>query len=521
MNVLLISLPPTERTYDSSNQFVPTTMPFGLLSIASYIDKYATNVKSVKVMDLQTKSNYEYYMNPTILAEFVKKNQINVVGFSAMFNSGLVYLQEYVEIVKKYNPNAFCFAGGISASNRYKEVLNKVENLDAVCIGEGEIPVLELLENDLDERILHECAAWITTKDLDTKVVSSIYVENLDDIPPIKYEFLNIEEYEARAFNSTALPAFSMHSTRGCPFNCIFCCAANNHGKKIRSMSVERVISDARNIVKKYGANVISFDDDQFLLYQDRAKEILRGLKELGVRVDISSGVSVRYIDEELARLMAECGVREIALAIESGSERMLKEIIDKPLKIAEIKPAVDALRKYNIAVKAFFVIGIPGETPEDREKTVKFIKETGLDWSYIYVAMPLFGSRLYDICKEKDYLRIGDYAEKTWSSVVGLIKAPYIEPGEIEEIAYSMNLEVNFVENYAFRTGNYKEAERQFERVCTRYPKQAFAHYFYARTLEELGRDKELVEKHYDCFNKIISSDKYWYDYAKKFKLI
>lgn len=521
MNILFLALPVTERNYDSSHIAVTNVMPFGILSIASYVDKYSTKVKSIKVMDLQAKSNYEYYRNPNALTKILCENNIDVVGMSAMFNGGLEYLEEYADVIKQFNKDIFVFAGGISASNQYKDVLKKMKNLDAICIGEGEIPVLELLESGLDKQILHEHPAWITIKDVDTKKVKSVYVEDLDEIPPIKYEYLNIDEYEARAFDTTPIPAFPMHTTRGCPFNCIFCCAANNHGKKVRSMSADRVISDVKRLVEKYDAKIVTFDDDQFLLYQERAKEILRGLKEMGVRLDIASGVSVRYMDEELAELMVKCGVRELSLAIESGSSRMLKEIIDKPLKLQEVKPVVDVLRKFNIEIKAFFVIGIPGETPEDREQTVNFIKETGFDWSVIGVAMPLYGSRLYDICKENNYLNLENYNEKTIHREVGLIRAPYIEPGEIEEIAYSMNLEVNFVENYAYKTGNYIEAEKRFERVCMRYPEQAFAHYFYAKTMEKLGRDKELIEYHYDCFYKIVDSDKYWYNYAKKYKLI
>lgn len=521
MNVLFLSLPIVERDLDRSKSYVRANMPYGILSIASYVEKYSKKVESIKILDLNVKSSYEYYMHPEALLEYLETNDFDVIGISAMFNAGLGYLQEYADVIKKYDENIFVFAGGISASNQYKKVLKHVKNIDAVCIGEGEIPVLDLLEHELDERILHEHPAWITAKDVDTKMVSSVFVENLDEIPPIKYEYLKIDEYETRGFSKKPLPAFPMHFTRGCPFNCIFCCAANNHGKKIRSMSAARFIDDVKRMVEKYGAKVIDIDDDQVLLYQDRAKEILRGIKDLDVRLEFASGLSVRYIDEELAELMAECGVKEIFLAVESGSERMLKEVIDKPLRLEEIKPVVDALRKFNIVVKAFFVIGIPGETPDDREKTLNFIKETGFDWSFISIALPFIGSRLYDVCIENNYIQEEEYAEKTLVPEVGLIKAPYIEPNEMEEIAYSMNLEVNFVENYTYKIGNYEEAERQFERVCTRFPEQAFAHYFLAKTMEKLGRNHELIEEHYDRFNKIVNSNKQWHEYAKKYKLI
>ncbi len=125
------------------------------------------------------------------------------------------------------------------------------------------------------------------------------------------------------------------------------------------------------------------------------------------------NGVTLSYIDEELALLMRQAGVDTIFLAIESGSKRVLKEIIVKPISFDRIKPTVDLLRRVGIFTTAFFVIGLPGETDEERQETHDFILDMGFDWAFFNYATPLRGSRLFEQCKRNgwlapEHLRIG-----------------------------------------------------------------------------------------------------------------
>ena len=106
-------------------------------------------------------------------------------------------------------------------------------------------------------------------------------------------------------------------------------------------------------------------------------------------------------MDEETFRLMSESGCDGIGVAIESGSERVLKELINKPVKLTNVPNLIKLAHKYNLYVSANFVIGFPGETWEEIRQTLTFAESCGIDYAKIYVAQPLLGTRLYDSAKE------------------------------------------------------------------------------------------------------------------------
>ena len=138
----------------------------------------------------------------------------------------------------------------------------------------------------------------------------------------------------------------------------------------MRYASVDLIIEHVAPLVKDYGLNVLTIYDDQLLLNRDRAKDLFRKLAQFNIRIEMPNGVTLSYIDEEMAVLMRKAGVDTIFLAIESGSKRVLKEIILKPIAFSRIKPTVDLLRDNGIFACAFFVIGLPGETDAEREET-------------------------------------------------------------------------------------------------------------------------------------------------------
>ena len=242
--------------------------------------------------------------------------------------------------------------------------------------------------------------------------------------------------------------------------------------KSMRYAGVSTVIDHVRYLVEGFGCNVLTFYDDQFLLNKKRAKEILKGLAQFKIRLEFPNGVSVAFIDDELARLLAEVGTDSINLAIESGSSHVLNDLINKPLKIEQVKPAIDALHKYGIWCFGFFVTGMPGETDEDRVQTVKFIKDVGLDWAGFSDACPIRGSDLYRECIENGYIDKDAPIDMNRY----MINTPEWTAEELVKMSYAMNLEVNFIDNHAMRIGDYELAMREFLAVLERDPTHAFA---------------------------------------------
>jgi radical SAM superfamily enzyme YgiQ (UPF0313 family) len=265
--------------------------------------------------------------------------------------------------------------------------------------------------------------------------------------------------------------------------------------------------------------NVLTIYDEQLLFNKTRAKELFRQLAQFKVRIECPNGLSVAFIDKEMAELMRSAGMDTVALAIESGSDYMLKEVIRKPLRLKMVKPVVQTLRKLGFFIQGFFVIGLPGEKDEHREETLRFIKEVQLDWSGFSPATPLRGSELYDICVKNGYikkdLKIHEIEDKKY-----IIRAPGLDPAHITESIYLMNLDVNFVNNYRVKAGDYQVAASCFQDVADRYANHAFAYYYLAKAQEAMNADPALVRLNRKKFCAIIAADPEWKRYADYFKL-
>jgi anaerobic magnesium-protoporphyrin IX monomethyl ester cyclase len=261
----------------------------------------------------------------------------------------------------------------------------------------------------------------------------------------------------------------------------------------------------------------LAIEDDHFLADKKRAKEILRRLSDFHLRIEFPNGMAIYAIDDEVGELLRKAGVTTVSLAMESGSDFVLKKIIDKPLKLDMVKTAVDILKKNDICVHCCIVLGLPGELEKHREETMQMILKTGFDWSYFNLAVPVAGSRLYDLCKEKGYLINDDFGEHNTSKCN--IRTPEIDPEYMEEKAYLMNLEANFVRNHNLTTGNYKRASLYFQNIVQTYPEHAFAHYCMAKSYSGLGRNDEAIY-HRNKFIELINTNSMWGRYAKIFEL-
>lgn len=283
-------------------------------------------------------------------------------------------------------------------------------------------------------------------------------------------------------------------------------------------MSVERVVADVQRMRDEFGMTVLLLEDDHFFHDRRRAKKILRELARLNIRVEFPNGVSVYAIDEEVAELFSRAGVSAVALAVESGSDYVLNHIIKKPLNTKLIKPAVEALRKFDVRAHAFIVIGLPGEHDIHRDETLQMLLHNGFDWVHVYLAMPIFGSRLYDICIQNHYIESDNSDD--FVATKSVIRAPGVDPKLLQEFAYDLQLRVNFVENYNMRIGRYDVPIAYMMNVVDKYPDHAFGHYFLAKCYREIGQEG-LAQMHQDIAEDIFQKDSWWRALAKKYRVM
>lgn len=524
---ILLVMPPVVPANEmmSKNLASYKEIPYGILSIAAYLKQYYSKTVQVEILDLNVADKIQF---KDILQEKMEQFKPQLVGISGLFSSMFNYVNEFSAYIKQYDPEVVLVVGGIVSTNCYEFLFKHNQFIDGACFSEGEIPMLKLLESDDPLELLKTHRSWITREKVNEGITPQpSFIQDLDEIPPLDYSLLELEKYDFRCRNNNPIVHNEKNAirlpfitTRGCPFNCVFCAASSLSGKKVRFMSAERVIADIKRAKLQFNMTRLVINDDQALLDRERIKKILLGIEEMQLIVEFPSGLNVKFIDEETARLLKKAGLEIANLAVESGSENVLKEIINKPLRIPDIAPAVNALRKNGLLVHGFFIFGFPGEHEEDRQATVELIKRIGFDWANIYAAAPIRGSRLYQICVDNGYIK--DDGDLLSTTIYGsLVKTSELEPDYISKYVYRVNLDVNFVNNYRMKIGDFEIAKGYFSNVAKNHPSHAFAHYFLAQTYEKLRSDKEVVQYHRNVFFEIVNKEQEWAEYAAEFKLI
>lgn len=442
--------------------------PYGLLSVATYNKE----CMDCKIIDLNI------YDHPIEAVErYVREFKPSIVGFTMMFDNSYKYLGDCLMAVKEFNPMITTILGGAAASYSCGEILGEQPGLDAVCYSEGELPFRRLLLNERKVNMfLDRDKSFVTRRNLYFNQHPEIsFIDDLDKVIDIDYALIDPSIYDMQQafspFIDYAIPhkQFFLMTSRGCPFKCTFCSNAKIHGKKMRFASVDRIIDHVKYLVTCYGMDVLTIYDDQLLIDKARAKELFRRLAPFKLRIECPNGLSVAFIDEEMAFLMKKAGMDTVYLAIESGSERVLRDIIKKPLHLEDVAPAVKVLRDNDFFIHGFFVVGMPGETDYDRRETVRFIKYIDLDWAGFNPATPVRGSELYDQCIREWWIqpqKIREIEDKRY-----IIDIPGVEREKIVDQIHAMNMEVNFKNNRRMRIGDWDVAAKCFEEVIRRYP--------------------------------------------------
>ena len=525
-SVLLVVLPYRlgDATTDTSKKAIRSFLafPYGVLTLASYVRRFAGSLNEVAILDLNLPSGEA---PDVILKRKISEMRPDVVGFSMSYDVSYRWLKSLTEAVKAHDDRIYTVAGGPAVTTAYAEILAECTHLDAACYSEGEVGLKGLIEAE-DIQLAISKDPWITKEKLLQKTTTSPVYDDLDKIIDVDYSLVDINAYSMKeAFSpftrfAASSKQFFIVTSRGCPFKCVFCAEPSFHGANMRYASVDHVVDHVARLKEKYGLSVLTIYDDQILMNRARAKQLFSKLAPLDIRIEMPNGVTLSYIDEELAGLMKAAGVDTIFLAIEHGSKRVLKDIIRKPIAFRQIKPTVQLLQDTGIFTCAFFVIGLPGETRAERRETRDAIYDWGLDWAFFNYATPLRGSELFRQCKENNwieekYLPIGAVDMTDY-----VITAPGMDKDEIKNTVFEMNLDLNFVHNSNLRKGNLKTAYQTFREVVDRHPAQPFAQYFLAKSLEGLGIGLGKVDSHYRNYRNIIQESETWRDAALRFGL-
>ncbi|MBI1877645.1 MAG: radical SAM protein [Chloroflexi bacterium] len=211
--------------------------------------------------------------------------------------------------------------------------------------------------------------------------------------------------------------AFTIVTSRGCPYKCTYCSKPIT-GDTWRGRTVDNVIAEWEWLVKDLGATEIGITDDIWNLDKNRAKELCRALIKAGLNhvpwITIH-GMKVNNTDAELFQLMKQAGCKRVGFGVENGDDWMLRHVIKKGQAVEMVRQAFKWSKEAKLQTMGFFIFGMPGETEESMEKTIRLALQLDPDLAHFMMAAPFPGTEMWETLKKH-----GDVFSDTmdWSQI-------------------------------------------------------------------------------------------------------
>ena len=506
-----------------------TEIPIGLLSMSAYIK--AKLKAEIKLIDfniiLNNMENFKYSSFEDLFQDFLSsekwlKYSPTIIGISALFTPSYHNMFNIAKASRKIFKDAIILAGGGVPTNMYREIFKETTCFDALCFGEGEKPLLKLIAAKDKQKLLKKNKSWITKdKAENNELFEFDFIENLDKIPFLDFDILNIDDYALNTLQGLfphAEKQISMPvmTSRGCPHRCCFCSSHTVHGRKMRYFSIDRIKREFTHLAKNYGAKTIVFFDDHLMSNRQRVFEIINIMNDLQISAFFPSSLALYALDRKMLEALKSIRVNHLVLSVESGSTRVLKDIMHKPLDLKIVKQVIKDCRDLEIATDVSVLIGLPDETKQDIENARSFFKTLNPTWFRFSIATPLVGSEMFNECLQNNYFK-GNYIDCDFKK--GIIETEEFTTEYIQEKAYSLNLELNFLMNSDFKLGKYETSLKGFENTINIRDDHAFAYYFAAKCCENLNLFDKFC-KYRDKYLQIINESEFWQSYVKKFEL-
>jgi len=385
------------------------------------------------------------------IAKRVKQWSPDIVAISIPFSGWWKSTSEVISAIRKADKDVIIILSGLHPSARPEECLAN-KSVDFVVIGEPEQTILELV-NVLEENSegFEKVKGIGFVKNGKTIITPSRpLIQDLDFLPLPARHLLPMETYfEAVKENplrgEICKPWAMMTTSRGCPHDCVFCTSHTLVGKGWRGRSPQNVVAEIEHLVSTYKVKQIDFYDDNLTLDKQRMKNICDLIVKKGIRIEwfTPNGVRADTLDEVLLKKMKAAGCKKIRVAPESGVQRIVDTVVKKKQNLQGVEKAIVLAKKAGIKVGCFFVIGLIGETKEDIKESIDYaykLRKLGADRFYFSIAMPMYGTELYEQANKMGFLK-KDFSDETLAETKPLIETPEFTADDLLHLCMQANL--------------------------------------------------------------------------------
>lgn len=400
MKVLFVNPPQTASKYKFMGVIAP---PLGIAYMAGVLQE---NNIDVEILDASAED-----MDFKDVEKELLKRKPDLVALTALTPT-IGRALETAQVVKETLPDSIVVMGGYHPTFNFIETLED-ENVDIVIRGEGEYIMLNLVQALENQSSLHDVKG-IVFEDKNSKEIvvnpEAPLIQDLDELPFPALNLLPMKKYRLLDMDTHMT---TMITTRGCPMQCSFCSSAAMHGKKIRERSVENIVDEIEYLNTNYDIDTIAFMDDTFTLKKRKVMAICDEIFKRNIEIMWGCTSRVDTLDEKLLKKMKEAGCITIFIGVESADQQQLDNMC-KNTTIAKIENAFKIAHKLKIRTIASVALGMPGDTKEIMNKTVKFVHKLKPNYAIYSLATPYPGTRFYKEAFEKNLIKIKDWSKYT-----------------------------------------------------------------------------------------------------------
>ncbi len=442
MSEIVLIIPPF--SYGSLKRTGNKTPALGIASIASVLEK---NGYSVKILDA-----FALEMEKEEILKSVLREDPKIVGITSVtLNSNIA--MEILKSIKKRNKEIITVYGGPHATFMYEEILKK-SFIDFVVVGEGEYTMLELCNFLLKGKGKLQRIKGICFKH-NKKIVKTKarpLIKDLDELPFPAYHLLPLDHYQPNAYLDTRRKFCSIMTSRGCPYNCLFCTTPKLWGNW-RCRSVPKVCEELLLLYEKYKVSQLFIKDDEFTVNRKRVEKICDFIIKNKLDIVWECLGRVNDVNDKILKKMYKAGCRSISYGVESGYEDGLRKL-RKGITLNQVRKAVKLTQKNGIIVNTSFLLGLPWESSTEIRKTINFAKSLGSDIIYFNLLVPYPGSDIRKIIEEKKLFSeySSDLSNYTMHGKKPVIRTEYLSADELQRWRGRAYLELFFTPSLLFR---------------------------------------------------------------------
>ena len=491
---------------EDENDGIPSTpsttpqlksMAMGILYLSSYIKKEFGSSVNQYMCDLllEVERLDEYNSIDDFILETIKKNvpkPPDIIAISLMFMCTYKLFKKIVKIYKLLWPSTTIIVGGIHASNTSKLILQTTDT-DYVFRGEGEIALAKFIKNHMNGENQNVPGIY-NKKGLSSDFKSVCETPNdLDKLPYPNWDLVDLPAYVNQpsflhGLGSKVLP---LVGSRGCPYVCSFCSIRTVFPRNnIRYRSMDNIRGEINELYKRVGVTKFIFNDDLINIKESRFIELCDVFKNNKPEYEYPSnlkfntqGLHCNLINKKTIDAYATIA-DTVYLPIEHGSQYAQNHIVNKKIKLERVKnEIVPYCHEKGLIVRANFLFGFPKETKEIMDESANYMRTLNVDWYNLCLANSLPGTDMTTQFEEMGGIKKDDEDHWEMNNTYGYLSksalknaALVLSPEEMKDFIYSLNLELNFVNNYNLREGLYKRAIHLFKEVVDVFPLHVFA---------------------------------------------